>query len=77
MKKIDEIIQMVREEMTVANAPGQSGGFGENSPKEGPTAGYSQPMFGLRRNKNGKLDQRNPFIKKYRIILKSLSLIQF
>lgn len=42
MKKIDEIIQMVREEMTVANAPGQSGGFGENSPKEGPTAGYSQ-----------------------------------
>jgi hypothetical protein len=74
MKKIDEIIKIVREEMTVANSPGESGGFGENSPKEGPTAGYSQPMFGLRTKKNGKLDERNPFIKKYRTILNSLGL---
>lgn len=75
MEKIDEIIKLVREEITVANPPGQSGGFGENSPKEGPTAGYSQPMFGLPVRRNGKLDQRNPFIKKYNTLLKSLGLL--
>jgi hypothetical protein len=75
MKKIDQIIQIVREDMMVANAPGESGAFGENSPKEGPTAGVSSPMFGLPVKKNGKLDQRNPFIKKYKLILKSLGLI--
>lgn len=75
MEKIDEIIQLVREEMVIANSAGQSGGFGENSPKEGPTAGYSSPMFGLPVRRNGKLDKRNPFIKKYEMILKSLKLI--
>lgn len=75
MEKIEEIIKLVREEITVANSPGQSGGFGENSPKEGPTAGYSQPMFGLPVRRNGKLDQRNPFIKKYNTLLKSLGLL--
>lgn len=75
MEKIEEIIKLVREEITVANPPGQSGGFGENSPKEGPTAGYSQPMFGLPVRRNGKLDQRNPFIKKYNTLLKSLGLL--
>lgn len=74
MDKIDEIIQMVREDMMVANNPGESGAFGEKSPKEGPTAGVSQPMFGLPVRRNGKLDNRNPFIKKYKNILKSLGL---
>jgi hypothetical protein len=31
MEKIDQIIKLVREEMMVANSPGESGGFGENS----------------------------------------------
>lgn len=75
MAKIDEIIRLVREEITVANQPGQSGGFGENSPKEGPTAGYTQPMFGLPLKRNGKLDSRNPFIKKYKTLLSSLGLV--
>lgn len=75
MEKIDEIIKIVREDMMVANAPGESGAFGENSPKEGPTAGYSSPMFGLPVRRNGKLDQRNPFIRKYKMLLKSLGLI--
>jgi hypothetical protein len=75
MAKIDEIIRLVREEITVANPPGGSGGFGENSPKEGPTAGYTQPMFGLPLKRNGKLDSRNPFIKKYKTLLSSLGLV--
>lgn len=75
MEKIDEIIKIVREEMMVANAAGKSGGFGENSPKEGPTAGYSSPMFGLPVKRNGKLDKRNLFIKKYELLLKSLGLV--
>lgn len=75
MEKIDEIIKLVREEMMIANPPAESGGFGENSPKEGPTAGVSHPMFGLPVRRNGKLDKRNPFIKKYQILLKSLGLI--
>jgi hypothetical protein len=75
MKKIDEIIQLVREEIMTANSPGQSGGFSELSPKEGPTAGYTQPMFGLPVRRNGKLDMRNPFIKKYKMILTSLGLV--
>jgi hypothetical protein len=74
MEKIDEIIKLVREEMTIGNAPGQSGGFGEKSPSEGPTAGVSHPMFGLPMKRNGKLDNRNPFIKKYQTLLKSLGL---
>ena len=34
----------------VANAPGSSGGFGEKSPAEGPTAGIS-PVMGLAKRK--------------------------
>jgi hypothetical protein len=75
MEKIDQIIKLVREEMMVANSPGESGGFGENSPKEGPTAGVSPPMFGLPFRRNGKLDKRNPFVKKYKMLLQSLGLI--
>lgn len=38
-KKLDWIISIIREEMMTANPPGGSGGFGETSPSEGPTAG--------------------------------------
>jgi hypothetical protein len=66
MAKIDEIIRLVREEITVANQPAQSGGFGEKSPF--PTAGYTHPMFGLplRRKRNGKFDLRHALTKKYK-----------
>lgn len=40
-KKLDWIISIVREEMMVANSPGGSGGFGEKSSEQGPTAGMS------------------------------------
>jgi hypothetical protein len=43
MEKLDRIIQIIRENM-VANAPGQSGGFGADSPAAGPTAGTSPKM---------------------------------
>lgn len=74
MKKIDEIIKLVREDMMVGNAPSESGGFGEQSPREGPTAGYSRLMHGLPVRRNGKLDMRSPFIKKYKHLLNSLGL---
>lgn len=77
MEKIDEIIQIVREDAAITNAanlPGQSGAYGENSPRPEVTGGYSQPMFGLPVRRNGKLDSRNPFIKKYKMLLNSLGL---
>jgi hypothetical protein len=80
MEKIDQIIKLVREDVAsvtnAANAPGESGAYGENSPKEGPTAGYSRPMFSLPLRRNGKLDKRNPFIKKYKVLLASLGLVK-
>ena len=45
MEKLDRIIQIIRENI-VANAPGQSGGFGADSPAAGPTAGTS-PKIGM------------------------------
>jgi len=52
-KKLDKIISIVREEMMTANAAGQSGGFGGESPAKGPRAGFS-PVMGrtMRRKKN-------------------------
>ena len=44
------------EEMMVANAAGTSGGFGANSPAEGPTAGTSTKM--------GKVKKRKEIIGK-------------
>tara|TARA_B100001057_G_scaffold199932_1_gene200620 strand:+ start:1117 stop:1425 length:309 start_codon:yes stop_codon:yes gene_type:complete len=46
----------VSEEGMVANAPGQSGGFGSKSNDAGPTAGYDKPM---------KIDGRRKYVKKY------------
>lgn len=75
MEKIDEIIQLVREEMMVANAPGQSGGFSNSADPEGPVAGYDTIMKGFPVRRSGKYDKRNPFIKKYELLLKSLGLV--
>jgi len=53
-KKLDWIIQIVREEMMSANAPGASGGFSGSSEAKGPTAGFD-PVMGLRRRKYASL----------------------
>ena len=49
-KNINRIINLIRE-MMVANAPGSSGGFGEKSPDEGPTAGFSPKMGFVKRKR--------------------------
>ncbi len=38
-KKLDKIINVVREEMMTANPPGGSGGFSASAPAKGPRAG--------------------------------------
>ena len=55
-KKIDRIIEAVRNHMTlkedgmmVGNAPGAQGGFSSDSPDQGPVAGRSPKMFFLAR----------------------------
>ncbi len=53
MKKIDRIINNLREMMT-ANPPGESSGFSSQSPPEGPTAGYD-PLMNVRLSKRTKL----------------------
>jgi hypothetical protein len=44
MKRIDKIIQIIREQM-VANAPGAQGGFSGSSDAKGPTSGFD-PIMG-------------------------------
>jgi hypothetical protein len=48
-KKLDKIIQIIREQM-VANAPGTQGGFSASSKPSGPTAGYD-PILGKKINR--------------------------
>lgn len=52
MSPLDRVIKVIRENM-IANAPGEGGAFGNESPAEGPTAGTTHPMFGkpIRRKK--------------------------
>ena len=52
-RKLKRIIDIMREEMMTANAPGASGGFGAESPAKGPRAGFS-PVMGrmMKRKKN-------------------------
>jgi len=50
-KKLDWIINIVREEMMTANATGQSGGFGADPPAAGPRAGISPVMGMIKRKK--------------------------
>ena len=42
--KLNRIIDIMREEMMTANAPGASGGFGADSTAKGPRAGFSPVM---------------------------------
>ena len=53
--KLNRIIDIMREEMMTANAPGASGGFGADSPAKGPRAGFSPVM--------GKVMKRKKYIK--------------
>jgi hypothetical protein len=53
-KKLDWIIGIVREEMLTANATGQSGGFGADSPAAGPRAGVS-PVMGMTKRKKPQI----------------------
>lgn len=62
----------------VANAVGQSGGFGSNSPAEGPTAGFDpKTELGMfRRTIGGLVDKRSKqYNKKYEQWLKSMGLL--
>ena len=43
-RKLKRIIDIMREEMMTANAPGASGGFGADSPAKGPRAGFTPVM---------------------------------
>lgn len=77
MSKLDKIIQLIRENM-VANATGSGGGFGGNSPKEGPTAGLDPKVeLGMfRRTIGGLVDRRSKtYSKKYESWLKSMGLL--
>lgn len=77
MSKLDRIIEIIRENM-VANAVGQSGGFGSNSPAEGPTAGFDpKTELGMfRRTIGGLVDKRSKqYNKKYEQWLKSMGLL--
>ena len=49
--KLNRIIDIMREEMMTANAPGASGGFGADSPAKGPRAGYDPVMKKMMRRK--------------------------
>lgn len=55
MKKIDRVIQTIRE-MMVANAPGSQGGMSASAPAEGPVAGFDPLMKFMSRKK--KVDYR-------------------
>ena len=42
--KLNRIIDIMREEMMTANAPGGQGGFGAYAPAKGPRAGFTPVM---------------------------------
>jgi hypothetical protein len=48
-KKLDRILEIIREQM-VANAPGGSGGFSGSADPKGPVAGFD-PVMGLTKRK--------------------------
>jgi len=52
-KKLNRIIDIIREQM-VANAPGTSGGFSGSADPKGPTAGFD-PMMGFKRRKGPQI----------------------
>lgn len=52
-KKLDWIIEIIREQM-VANAPGSQGGFSGSADPKGPAAGFD-PLMGLQRRKGSQI----------------------
>lgn len=72
MKKIDRIIEILRENM-VANAPSTGGAFGADSPASGPTAG-TDAMVGITTSYSGikkNVDYRK-VPKKYKVWVRNL-----
>ena len=67
LSKIINIVRSLNEEM-VGNGVGQSGGFGQNSPATGPTAGFDSVMKGPIRRRTvlakGKLPGMRTRFKK-------------
>ena len=49
-KKLNRIIEILREEMMTANPPGGQGGYSSNPPKEG-VAGFD-PLLGKKKRKD-------------------------
>jgi hypothetical protein len=74
MTPLDKIIQLVREDITTANPPGEGGGF--SSSAQDPRAGYDAIM-GFPLTKRGTVDRRNTkkYKKQYDNWLKSLGLL--
>ena len=52
-KKLDWIIEIIREQM-VANAPGSQGGFSGSADPKGPTSGFD-PVLGLQKRKGPQI----------------------
>ena len=49
--KLNRIIDIMREEMMTANAPGGQGGFGADAPAKGPRAGFTPVMGKMMKRK--------------------------
>ena len=50
-RKLDRILQIIRENMMTANAPGESGGFSGSANPKGPVAGFDPVMGKTARRK--------------------------
>lgn len=61
MKKIDKVIQIIRENM-VANAPGSQGAFSDSADPKGPAAGFSKSLLKRKRYATGGRNSRAPWI---------------
>ena len=53
-KKLDRIIDIIREEMMAANAAGSSGGFSASANSRGPVAGFD-PVIGMTKRKGPQI----------------------
>ena len=60
-KKIDRVIQIIREQM-VANTPGAQGGFSSSSNPAGPTAGLDPTMGCKKRYLKGGRGSRKKWL---------------
>ena len=53
-KKLDWIINIIREEMMAANAAGSSGGFSDSANSRGPVAGFD-PVMSMDKRKRPRI----------------------